>query len=429
MRSITRSIARRRPRGAGATLAVAGVAGLVVGGLAARPVAATTADDSLSGTVEFVMLGYDETVGDWAEDAAAQFEALHPDVDVVVNVPAVNQHQELLTTRARGGSPPDIAAVATAWVPAFVEADQLVDWTTVLDPAFFDGFVPALIDGAEFEGGIYSLPYLSTARALFYNVDALAEAGFDAPPATWDELIDVAAAVEESGAAEAGFAMQGTGVETFAAWFPYFYWSFGGEFLDADGALQIDPDACIAGMSALSELVNGVEGTQDDLTSYDLPEQMAMFSAGDAAMTITGPWLVPTLADTDIDFGVAPIPAGTTQATLGVQDGFVLFKDAPNPEAAAAFAEFLYTPEIADSLVEGRGMLPVLTSGFDAERYQDGPLASFVELLDSAKFAPNDPAWTQLSDEGGRILQSMYLDGRSAEDVCADLAASEALAG
>jgi multiple sugar transport system substrate-binding protein len=297
-----------------------------------------------------------------------------------------------------------------------------VPWTEQVDASLLDRFDPTLLEGAKIGGEQFALPYLSTSRALFWNKDAFEKAGLDEPPATWDELIEDGKKIVADGGAEYGFALQGTGAEAFAAWFPYVYWSQGAELTDADGNLAIDQEACVTAVSALQGMVDGV--TQPNVTAADLPEQMAMFTGGEAAMTITGPWMIGMLAADapKLDYGVAPIPAGSTSTTLDIQDAFILFKDGGNTDAAAAFAEFLYEAENADSLVEGRGMLPVLTEGFDAPRYQEEPLKTFVDLVREGKFVPSDPGWLKLSDQGTRALQSMYTDGTSPEKTCEAIA-------
>lgn len=384
--------------------------------------AADAGAEELSGTVRWSMLDYDPDTKKWANDVIKAFEAEHPDVKVELTLPPTNNYQQLLTTQVRGKNPPDLAAVPTAWVPAFAEAQALVPWTEQVDASLLDRFDPTLLEGAKIGGEQFALPYLSTSRALFWNKDAFEKAGLDEPPATWDELIEDGKKIVADGGAEYGFALQGTGAEAFAAWFPYVYWSQGAELTDADGNLAIDQEACVTAVSALQGMVDGV--TQPNVTAADLPEQMAMFTGGEAAMTITGPWMIGMLAADapKLDYGVAPIPAGSTSTTLDIQDAFILFKDGGNTDAAAAFAEFLYEAENADSLVEGRGMLPVLTEGFDAPRYQEEPLKTFVDLVREGKFVPSDPGWLKLSDQGTRALQSMYTDGTSPEKTCEAIA-------
>ncbi len=383
----------------------------------------TTAAADLKGTVRWSMLDYDPGVKAWANGVIKAFEAEHPGVNVELTLPPTNSYQQLLTTQVRGKNPPDVAAVPTAWVPAFSQAGALTPWTDRVDEEFLGRFDPTLLDAGKIDGSLYALPYLSTARALFWNKDAFQKAGLDQPPATWDDVITDGKAVAAKGGSKYGFALQGTGVEAFAAWFPYVYWSYGGELAGPDGKLAIDQDACVKGVTVLSDLVSQ-KVTQPNVTAADLPEQLALFTSGDAAMTITGPWLIGTLATEakGMQYGVAPIPAGTTSSTLDVEDAFILFKDGKSPEATTEFAKFLYEPANADALVRGRGMLPVLTEGFDAPRYQKEPLKTFVDLVRKGKFVPSDPGWLKLSDAGTRALQSMYTDGTSPEQTCEAIA-------
>lgn len=377
---------------------------------------ATDRPARISGTVRWTMLDYDRGVEPWAERVAKAFEKRHPGVDVKLTLPPVNAYQQLLTTQVRGKNPPDLAGVPSAWIPAFADADVLEPWQRRLDGAFLDRFDRTLLDGGKVDGELVALPYLSTSRALFWNKRAL-----DRAPASWSDLI----AAAEGAKAEHGFALQGTGNETFAAWFPYVYWSFGGQLADADGKLTIDARACQQGVSVLGQLV-GRKLTQPNVTASDVDEQLTAFTDGKAAMTISGPWLVGTLA-TDakgLDYGVAPIPAGSTSTTLDVADAYVLFRDGGNADAAAELARFLYEPENADEFVSGRGMLPVLEEGFDAPRYRREPLKTFVELVRRGRFVPMDAGWLKLIDSGTRALQAMYVDGKSPEETCDAIAAA-----
>jgi multiple sugar transport system substrate-binding protein len=386
-----------------------------------------SARSAIKGTVTWSLLDYDPGVKPWAQKVAKAFEAEHPGVKVKVTLPPVNAYQQLLTTQVRGKNPPDLAGVPTAWIPTFYDAGVLRPWTGRLSGAVTRAIDPTMLKGGTLDGKLIALPYLSTARALFWNKTAFARAGIAGAPATWDDVIADAKRVKAEGGAKTGFALQGSGNETFAAWFPYVYWSYGGKLTGADGDLAIDQGACTKGVSVLRELV-GQHLTQADVTASDVDEQLKLFTSGDAAMTVTGPWLVGTLASEakGLKYGVAAIPAGTTSTTLDVADAYVLFKDGENPDAATAFAEFLYEPANADEFVKGRGMLPVLSAGFDAKRYRDGELKTFVDLARKGTFAPMTAKWLKLLDTGTRALQAMYVDGKSPEETCEAIASTTA---
>ena len=100
-------------------------------------------------------------------------------------------------------------------------------------------------------------------------------------------------------------------------------------------------------------------------------------------MTITSPSLIGILAANapDLSYGTFPIPAGTTQATVGVVDTYVMFKDSKNPVAARAFIEFLMEPDRSLRFVRDRGFLPVFTEHFALDEFNTGQFQAFAESV------------------------------------------------
>ena len=50
------------------------------------------------------------------------------------------------------------------------------------------------------DGKLMAVPFANSNMLLYYNEDALKEAGFDASPATWDELAQYTEALTKKGA-------------------------------------------------------------------------------------------------------------------------------------------------------------------------------------------------------------------------------------
>ena len=392
------------------------IAALLIGTMTFTALPAPAAPAS---TVELLVFGYDATTQAWATKTMANFNSSHKSIKLKITVVPPDQMQQLLTTRVQGGTPPDIASAPTAWVPSFAAAGVLTDWSTVVSPALVRSFNANLLSGSKFNGKLYSLPYLSSARALFYNKDHFEAAGISTAPKTWEELVTQAATLNTSGQGKFPLSLQGTGNEAFAAWFPYFYWSYGGSFDGPNGKITIAQPACVKALTVLNTLIQ-TKATEPNPTSFDITEQLGAFTSGDAAMTVSGPWLVGM--SKGVNFGVAPLPGGTVNTTLGVTDGWIQFKKSKNASKAAEVMKYLFTPSIADAFVEGRGMLPTLTSGFKAARYQSGPLKQFVSMLSNAKFVPLSPNWAKLSTQGAKALQDMYVNGAAPQAVCSNLA-------
>ena len=58
------------------------------------------------------------------------------------------------------------------------------------------------LGGGAYEGKFYAVPWINDTKFLFYNKKMLADAGFSAPPTTWDELVAQAKAIKDKGVVE-----------------------------------------------------------------------------------------------------------------------------------------------------------------------------------------------------------------------------------
>lgn len=172
-------------------------------------------------------------------------------------------------------------------------------------------------------------------------------------------------------------------------------------------------------MQLLQDMVlDGV--TQANPTSSDLPDIQDKFISGATAMTISGPWLLGSLAD--VNFGVAPLPKGTTQSTLAVADAWASFTGGKaSDEQVGEVLEFLLSAEVEVPFLQERGFLPSLTRDFADPYFQTDELKPFVDALPTAKFAPLSDQWAQLQALGETEMQSLYLGESTPEAVCTNL--------
>jgi multiple sugar transport system substrate-binding protein len=402
-RSAVRSVAL------GATVALIGTA--FVG-------ASAGAQDDLSGKLRVDFLAYDAGMQPFLDQVKADFNALHPNVELTLEIPNLDTYRDSLTTQASGGAPPDVAQIATSWLPPLADAGVLADWEEIgYSPDLLGQMDPALRDGARYQGKLFGLPYGASARAVFYNTDLFEQAGIAAPPTTWDELIDAARKLKEAGV-EIPFYYEGKGQEAMAAWFAYTYFTNGGE-LAADGKLTLDQEACVKALTVWDTM--NKEGLfESDVTAGTFDQQVATMASGQAAMTISGPWLIGMIKDKgpDTNFGTFPVPQGSNAATVGVTDVYAIFKDSQNPEAAKAFVEFLMDPARNLGFVQGRGFLPIYTEHFALEDFQTEPIKAFVDALPSAKFVPLDKNWVEFDKIGTNAITTMFLDGTGPEAAC-----------
>jgi multiple sugar transport system substrate-binding protein len=142
------------------------------------------------------------------------------------------------------------------------------------------------------------------------------------------------------------------------------------------------------------------------------------FVAGRAAMQITGPWTYITKSN---DFGVFPIPANVTPATVIAGDNFFLMKTTSQKEKAALkFLEFVVSEKFQTEWSIGTGFLPVNIKSAKSQEYQkylqQKPwLKVFVDQMPLAGSRPNIAGYSRISDSLGRAIEATLLGKSSAK--------------
>nr|SBO98404.1 Sugar ABC transporter, periplasmic sugar-binding protein [Nonomuraea gerenzanensis] len=322
--------------------------------------------------------------GQVMERVRQDFEKANPGVTVkIVKIPKDDYNTKL-------GS-----AVASKSAPDAGILDQPLVSKYALDGTIKE--VPAgLIDEADYYKGaldtnraggkLYGLPQDQTTVALFYNRKLV-----PTPPKTWDELKQVAARVHAADANVAGMNVpKGDG---YGAWmFPGIVHGAGGEMVD-DAGKKVLFDQPLA-VEALQLWVDLQESSPRKITDSDKP-----FENGLAAMTISGPWDVPTIKEQfpDLDFGVAPLPYKTEPAgNIGGEDS-VVFATSKNQDLAWKWLAFLSDARNNGAVADAFGGFPV---HLKAQVPAGGPeQAAFLEQLKVAHARPAVPQWIQVNDE------------------------------
>jgi len=365
----------------------------------------------------------DQTMGIFG-GMEADFEAAHPDVDIKLEDVSWDNLQQRLTTDIAGGTVPDIAIIGTRWLLDYAANDIAEPIDDYMTPEFKAKFIEAFLEPSVIDGVTYGLPVAASARAMYYNKDLLEKAGISAPPATWDELVAAATAVKDKGEGAYGFGMQGKEIETDIYWY-YALWAHGGELVQ-DGKSGIASEAGVKAATLYKSLID--QGlTQPSPTGSNRQDMESLFKQGRAAMILSGPWLrgqIKTEAP-DLNYGLAPIPKGTVQATYGVTDTIMIFKDSEHKEEAWKFLEeAAFSDKNRIAFSEKEGFLPVMKAEAAAPVFADDPqLKAFTEMLPYAKFAPLIPNWEAASDTASAALQQIYQGQAEPEAALTDAAA------
>ena len=227
----------------------------------------------------------------------------------------------------------DLEGLATA-----DSAWNLADW----QPGAYDAL---LVDGGHRTG----IPIVVERQVLYYRADLLAEAGLPVP-ATLDALRTTAAALHDPANGLYGIVLRGE-ASAAVTQFSGFLYSFGGDWLNADGTSAIASPQAIAAYRAYGHLLRDYGPPNAETMSW--PQASTLFKQGHAALYIDADVLQATILDPASSavtgkVGFAPFPAGpagsrpyrTTTWALGIS------ADTPNPAAVWEFVRWATSPRI-----------------------------------------------------------------------------------
>ncbi len=139
------------------------------------------------------------------ENQKAKFEAMYP--NVTIEGLEVTYDPTAFIAMIAGDQLPTLFKTYFTEPEKFVQQGAVADLSALYDQTgLTDIFNPSVVGIASIDGSVYGIPDFAYSLGLAYNIPMLAAAGFDAPPATWDELATMAQALTDKANGVAGFA-------------------------------------------------------------------------------------------------------------------------------------------------------------------------------------------------------------------------------
>ena len=287
-----------------------------------------------------------------AEEATIErFMELCPNITVErVDGPASVQELLAIYLTAFEAESPDLDVIRTDVIWPGLLAPHLLDMAEFVPQEQIDSYLPALVANNTVDGQLVAMPLRIGFGMLYYRTDLLEKYGFDAPPATWDELEMMAETIQEGERAEGnpefwGFVWQGNAYEGLTT--NALEWQVsngGGSIVGADGSIEINNDATIAAFERAAGWVDTI--SPPGVTSYQEEDARGVWHAGNAAFMRNWPYAYSTSQESEAIgdvFDVAPVPAGDSGQGAATLGGWHIgvSRYSAQPEAAAAFAAFM----------------------------------------------------------------------------------------
>lgn len=129
-----------------------------------------------------------------------KFNASNPNVVVEIEYVSYDALHDKIAT-AMSTTPPayDIILVDDIWYAEFAANGYILDVTDRLDDNMKANIFESAWAITTVDGKTYGMPWLLDAKYFFYNEKILADAGFSAPPTTWEELAEMGQAIKDQG--------------------------------------------------------------------------------------------------------------------------------------------------------------------------------------------------------------------------------------
>ena len=377
-------------------------------------------------TLDVIIAQYGPSTQDWflgtgmnGTSFKAKFEEANPGIKLNLEVVSWNDLYTVVSTRISNNNAPDILNIDV--FSDYANEGLLLPVSDYCPDALFADFFPSFIQESVIGDTVWAVPDLASARALYYNVDLLKNAGVESVPTTWAELEDAAQAIVDFYGGEVyPWGIDMTTDEGQAA-FAYYTWANNGGFVDEKGEWALNSDANVEAIQyALSLVSNGYTNPNPATqTRYDLQD---MFGAGKLAMVIAPNSVPAYIADkgyTGVNFATASIPhnEGASSSSVGVMDRIMAFRDdsadqAARNEAIGKFLTFFYDPENYVGWVSMEGFLPAVNSAVGALVAADPSFEAWLSVLDSAKFYPVTKAeWNDVKQGVIAVEQSALTGG------------------
>ncbi len=337
------------------------------------------------------------------------------------------------------GTQPEIVMLERGTVPQYHAVGALEDLTPYIENDGFDidSFNKGLMEFSFYDGQTVSLPLNRSTPVMFYNKDALTAAGLDpeSPPSTWDEVIEMGAALTIG---------SGDSTEQYGIEFPLEY-VFQSLIPQASGTLLNEDLTDIgfnnqSGLDAFEYLLTlrdaGTMKVPPAVDSYTVAKQD--FYNSTVALMVESTASVKGSIDATaglFEMGAAFLPKRDQYAVHTGGGNIVMLAQCSDEQKAAAweFIKFIYSEESGAKFVVDTGYVPVTETikNSDAvqavwEEYPQYKVG--YDQLDYVVEPGQHANWSEVSSALTTYVQAVVMEDMYTPQEALDLLSAEASA-
>ncbi len=348
----------------------------------------------------------------------AEFNKANPQINVQIEYVSYDALHDKITT-AMAANPPayDVFLVDDIWYAEFAKAGYLMDATSRITDSMKAEIFPSSWDITTVAGKTYGMPWLLDEKYFYYNEKLLNEAGFTAPPKTWEEMLTQAQAIKDQGIAEFPIVWSwGQYEAAICDWVTLLYGN-GGRLVDDSGKAAFN-DA--TGVQTLTWMLKTIDDglTNPASISYVEEDVRNVFSQGKAVFATNWVYMYDLVnfnteqSTVTGQIKMSLMPAfegkGVQSATINGSMGFSVAGTSPNQDAAWKYVEFLTSKDVQNRY--SAHLLPIWQTSFQGDSLETlkgytpanaSTVPAFNEQFPFAHVRPKVPFYP----EGSKAIQ------------------------
>lgn len=295
------------------------------------------------------------------------YEETHPNVKIDYSQRTfsnLSQYRELLLSRFKQTSGPDIARVHLSWVPFFSSELAPLPSKVMSEKDFKSTFYPSVYSGVASNGSIYALPLQYDGLALLINEDILGEVSGAQKPKTWEEFRQLAVKMTKIDSKEPDRILRAGAAIGNAVNISHASDIFSLMYLQSELSFPEDLTQ-EAAQHALVFYTNFMR--KDRVWSAAFPNNIQAFARGQVGMIFAPSWRINEIISLNpaLRFTVNPVPQlpaqeGREQTNVNFSSFWVeaVSNDSKNKEAAWEFLKYLSSKDSLKKLyaleIQGR---------------------------------------------------------------------------
>jgi len=375
---------------------------------------------------------------DWRlwQRIAGGFEAENPDIRLkLLYWPGPNYEDKVRLVMA-AGTAPDILSCQDEPFPAYCELNQFEELTRYIQrhPEEYapDLYYPTALENFRYQGAQRAIPWNGGQLMVFYNKALFRKAGLpDPPPKDWtmDQFTEYARKLTldhdgDGRTDQFGYEINGNWMYSIL---PY-VWIYGTDIIDPEmKRCTLNNPQGIAAMQWLRDLrfKHHAAPTAAEFTGAG----GAIFMTGNLGMEINGPWRLPFMRETDVEWDIWHMPVGPTgeRWTRGTWDGLAMYRGSRLKEEAWRFMRYA-TGKTGQRMVAeaGRAVPPrkseAIATGFirpDTPQHEE----RFLEAMSYFRTQRVPLRWAEMNVILTRHTESLMLPDGDAKETAAAMEA------